>query len=108
MTEAEIGDGRGRGEAAPVDGAAALRDVAECLRFLACGWTLDPREREACLRLLEAGIPGVAAADLEAARKIIEQAAQRCLAGRSRDRAAELSVRLSERAEVLLGRTAAG
>ena len=46
------GDDRGRGEAVPVDGTAALEALAECLRFLACGYGPDPRERGACLALL--------------------------------------------------------
>jgi hypothetical protein len=73
--------------------AEALRAIAECLRHLACGYGLLPAERSACLRLLEAGIPGVGDADLAAARKIL--AASRRLTSRQQNRAAELSVRLA-------------
>ena len=81
------------------DGAAALEALAECLRFLACGYGLDPRERAACLRLLEAGIPGpdVDPADLQAAGKLLQ--APRRLAARARDQASALSIRLSAAAE---------
>lgn len=82
-------DGWIRGEALPA--------IAECLRHLACGYGLDPRERAAPLALLAAGIPGVDAADLEAAAKILRSS--RRLSDRQRDRAAELSVRLAEQAE---------
>ncbi len=92
----DIGDGRGRRETAAQDGAAALQALAECLRFLACGWTLDPRERSACVAILEA------------ARKIIEQSGQRRLPARARGRAGEFSVRLLKRAEALRGRSTAG
>ena len=47
------GDDRGRGEAVPPDGAAVLRDLAECLRFLACGYGLMPVGR-AALKVLAA------------------------------------------------------
>ena len=87
------GDGRGRGEAVPVDGAAALHAVAECLRHLARGYGLDPREQAACLAILEAGIAGVAAADLQAAVKVLQS--QRRLADRQRTQASELSVRFA-------------
>ena len=88
------GDGRGRGEAAPADGAAALRDLSECLRHLACGYGLDPRERAAAIAILEAGIPGVDVGDLQAAVKIL-QSSQRCLTGRQRDQASKLSSRFT-------------
>ena len=104
----DIGGGRGRRETAAQDGAAALQALAECLRFLACGWTLDPRERSACVAILEAGVPGAPAPDLEAARKIIEQSGQRRLPARARGRAGEFSVRLLKRAEALRGRSTAG
>ncbi len=75
----------------------ALRAIAECLRHLACGYGLLPAERSACLRLLEAGIPGTDAAARSAAIKILRS--QRRPTSRQRDRAAELSVRLAEQAE---------
>jgi hypothetical protein len=93
------GDGRGQKAAVPVDDAAALRDVAECLRHLACGYGLDPRERAACLRLLKAGIPDADSADLAAATKLL-QAALRGLTGRQRDQASELSIRFAGLTEV--------
>jgi hypothetical protein len=92
-------DGRGQEAAVPADGAAALHDLAECLRFLACGWILDPRERAACLAILEAGIPGMERPALQAAAKILQ--ASRRLTGRQREKAAELFVRLAEWAETL-------
>lgn len=85
---------RDRREAAAA--AEALRALAICLRHLACGYGLDPRERAAALTLLEAGIPDTATADLEAVGKILRAA--RRLGRRQRDRAAELSVRLALRA----------
>ena len=93
------GDGRGRGETAPVYGAAALEAIAECLRHLANGYGLLPAERAACLRLLEAGIPGVDAADQRAAIKIL--AATRRLTAVQREQASALSVRSAKMAEVL-------
>ena len=57
------GDGRGQEAAAPVDGTAALEALAECLRHLACGYGLDPRERAACIAIVDAGILDVAPAD---------------------------------------------
>ena len=87
------GDGRRQEAAVPMDGTAALRDLAECLRHLACGYGLDPRERAACLRLLDAGIAGVDAADLQAATKILQSS--RGLTRRQRTQASELSVRFA-------------
>ncbi len=75
----------------------ALRAIAECLRHLACGYGLDPRERAACLTLLAAGIPGVDTTDLQTAGKIL--ASSRRLSGRRREQAAELSIRFAEVAE---------
>ncbi len=77
----------------------ALRALSVCTRHLAYGYGLDPRERAACLTLLEAGIPGTDAADLAAATKIL--AATRRLSGRRRDQASQLSIRFAERAEAL-------
>ena len=93
----EDGDGRGQEAAAPVDGAAALEAIAECLRHLACGYGLDPRERAACLVILEAGIPGVDPADLRAAGQLLQAACR--LTSRQRAQASELSLRLSAIAE---------
>ena len=97
----EVGDGRGQEPAAPVDGAAALSDISECLRHLACGYGLDPRERAACLRLLETS--GLDRVELAAATKILQ--VQRRLTGRQRDQASELSLRLSTIAESLRSRS---
>ena len=94
----ELDDGRGRGEAVPVDGAAALCDVAECLRHLACGYGLDPRERAAAIAILEVRVPGVPDAEFAAARIIL--AATR-LTARQRQQASALSIRLREMAESL-------
>ena len=91
------GDGRRRSEAAPVDGAGVLEAIAECLRHLANGYGLLPAERAACLRLLEAGIPGVADADFAPAMKIL--AASGRLTGRQREKASELALRLAAAAE---------
>ncbi len=99
----EDGDGRGRGEAAPVDGAAVLEALAECLRHLACGYGLNPRERAACVAILEAGIPGMDPADLQAATKLLASSGR--LTGRQREKASELSLRLSAIAESLLSRS---
>ena len=55
----------------PVDGAAALSDISECLRHLACGYGLDPRERAACLCFLEAGLPGIGPGELQTVQKIL-------------------------------------
>ena len=74
----------------------ALHAISWCLRALACGWSLDHRERTAALTLLEAGIPGAPAADLAAATKILRSA--RRLGGRRREKASELSVRLQAKA----------
>ena len=79
----------------------ALRAIAECLRHLAYGYGLDRREQAAALALLQAGIPGVDAADLEMARKLIERPAKRRISTRDRDRASALSVRISERSKAL-------
>ena len=83
-------------ERAAPDPAAALSAVATCLRHLACGYGLLAAERAAALALLDAGIPGVCDADLEAAAKILRSA--RRLSGRLREKASELSVRLTEQA----------
>ena len=90
------GDGRGQEAAVPVDGTAALEALAECLRHLACGYGLNPRERAACVAILEAGIPGMDPADLQAATKLLASSGR--LTGRQRDQASALSVRLAERA----------
>ena len=81
----------------PPDPAASLAALSWCLRAVARGWALDPRERAACLAILEPGIPGVAVADLAMTQKIL--AASRRLGSRQRDRAASLSVRFREAAE---------
>ena len=81
---------------APPDPAASLAALSWCLRAVVQGWTLDPRERTAAIELLAGGIPGVAAADLEAAMKVL--AVTRRLTVRQRARASELSVRLAEQA----------
>ena len=78
------------------DPAGALAAVATCLRHLAYGYGLDPREREACLRLLQRPLPRAGPADIDAARKILEQAGQRRMGVRARDRASKLFVRLAE------------
>jgi hypothetical protein len=75
-----------------VAAAEALYAISWCLRAVAQGWALDPRERAAALAILAAGIPGIDPADLAAAKKIL--AATRRLSGR-RDQAAELSVQLT-------------
>ena len=93
----DIGGGRGRRETAAQDGAAALSDISECLRYLACGYGLDPRERSACLSILEAGLRSLDVADLQAAVKILESS--RRLTARQRDQASELSLRLRAVAE---------
>ena len=90
------GDG-GQEIPSPPDPAASLTALSWCLRAVACGWSLDPRERDACLSLLAAGIPGTNAADLAMTQKIL--AASRRLGSRQRDRAASLSVRFREAAE---------
>ena len=77
--------------------AEALYAISWCLRAMACGYGLLSAERAACLRLLEAGIPGVDTTALQAAGKILS--ATRRLGSRQRDRAAELSVRFAEVAE---------
>ena len=95
----DLDDDRGRGEAVPADGAAALQAIAECLRHLACGYDLDPRERAACIELLQAGVPGIDRADLAAAMKILASSGRRT--GRQREKASELSLRFSAEAEAL-------
>ena len=87
----------------PADGAAALQALAECLRHLACGYGLDPRERGACIANLEAGILGVADADLAAVAKLLQ--VRRRLTCRQRAQASELSVRLAALAESLRSRS---
>jgi hypothetical protein len=72
----------------------ALRALATCLRHRACGWSLHPAERAACLSLLQSRIPCVHTADLAAAQKIL--ASPRCLTSRQRDRAGELAARFAE------------
>ena len=72
----------------------SLRALATCLRHLACGYGLDPRERAACFSVLQGGIPSVHSADLAAALKIL--ASPRRLTSRQRDRAGELSARFAE------------
>lgn len=99
----DIGGGRGRRETAAQDGAAVLEAIAECLRHLANGYGLLPAERAACLRLLEAGIPGVADADFAPAMKIL--AASGRLTGRQREKASELALRLAALAESLRPRS---
>jgi len=78
------------------DPAEALRALSVCLRHLACGYGLDPRERASALALLEAGIPGIPTADLDATRKIVATSRRR--GGRQREKASDLSVRLAEQA----------
>ncbi len=97
------GDGRGQEAAAPVDGTAALEALAECLRHLACGYGLDPRERAACIAIVDAGILDVAPADFQAAGKLLASSGR--LTGRQREKASELSLRLSAIAESLLSRS---
>ena len=92
-------DGRGQEAAVPADGAAALSDISECLRHLACGYGLVPAERAACLAILEAGIPGMEPADLATTTKLLQ--VPRRLTGRQREKASELSLRLREMAESL-------
>ena len=77
----------------------ALHAISWCLRAMACGYGLLAAERAACLRLLEAGIPGVETADLAAATKILAAAGR--LGSRRREKASELSIRFAERAEAL-------
>lgn len=77
-----------------VAAAEALYALSWCLRAVAQGWALDPRERATALALLAAGIPGINPADLAAATKIL--ATTRRLSGRRRDRGAELSVQFAE------------
>lgn len=80
-----------------VAAAEALQATAWCLRAVAQGWALDPRERAAAIELLAGGIRGAAVADLQAAGKIL--ASSRRLSGRRREQAAELSIRFAEVAE---------
>ena len=72
----------------------AMGALSICLRHLAYGWSLHPAERAACLSLLQSRVPGVLAADLAAAMKVL--ALTRRLTGRQRDQASELSVRFAE------------
>lgn len=83
--------------AAAADPSAVLHAISWCLHALARGYGLDPRERQAALALLSAGIPGVDATDSQAAGKIIRS--QRRLTSRERDRASDLSIRFAEQAE---------
>lgn len=99
----DLGDGRGQEAAVPADGAAALEALAECLRFLACGWSLDPRERAAAIAIFEAGISGIDPADLQAVTKLLASSGR--LTGRQREKASELSVRLAALAESLRSRS---
>ncbi len=92
------GDGGQEIPSAP-DPAASLAALSWCLRAVAQGWSLDPRERSVAIAILDAGIPGVAAADLAMTQKIL--AASRRLSGRRRDQATQLSIRFAERAEAL-------
>ena len=92
------GDG-GQEIPSPPDPAASLAALSWCLRAVAQGWSLDPRERDACLSLLAAGIPGTNAADLAMTQKIL--AVSRRLSGRRRDQASQLSIRFAELAEAL-------
>ena len=84
----------------PPDPAASLAAISWCLRAVAQGWALHPAERAAAIALLEGGISGAPAADLEAATKIL--ASSRRLGSRQRDRAAELSVRLAGHAAAVV------
>ena len=86
---------------APPDPAASLAALSWCLRAVAQGWALDPRERSTALAILAAGIPGTNAADLAAAVKFLQ--APRRLSGRRRGQASQLSIRFAELAEVLWG-----
>jgi hypothetical protein len=72
----------------------AMGALSICLRHLACGWSLHPAERAACLSLLQSRIPGVLAADLAAIMKVL--ASTRRFTARQRHQASELSVRLAE------------
>ena len=82
------------------DPIAALRAVSTCVRHLACGYGLHPRERAAASAILAAGIPRVDAVDLETAPKFLRSSCD--LSGRRRERAGELSVRFAKCAEALL------
>lgn len=57
----------GQDAPAPLDPAASLATLIWCLHALACGWSLDPRERSAARALLVRGMVGISAADLQAA-----------------------------------------
>ena len=81
-------------EPAAPDLDAVLPAVAICLRHLACGYGLLQAERAACLSLLQSRVPGVLAADLAAAMKVL--ASTRHLTARQRHEASELSVRFAE------------
>ena len=79
---------------APPDPAASLHALAWCLRAVAQGWALDPRERSAALDLLARDMEGVSTADLQAAVRLLQ--ASRRLSGRRRDQASQLSIRFAE------------
>ncbi len=83
----------------------AVQAISWCLRALACGYGVLAAERAAAINILGGSIPGVDAADLATATKLIEPAAKRTLStrdrDRDRDRASALSVRLSEQAACL-------
>ena len=75
-----------------VAAAEALYALSWCVRAVAQGWTLDPRERTAALALLARGMEGISTADLQAAVKLLQ--APHRLGRRQRNRAAELSARI--------------
>ncbi len=77
----------------------ALLALSVCLRYLAYGYGLHPRERAAALAILAAGIPGIDPADLAAAVKLLQ--APRRLGSRRREKASELSIRFAEVADAL-------
>ena len=99
----DLGDDRGQEAAVPADGAAALEALSDCLRFLANGWALHPTERAACLAILDAGMPDLDPADLQAAAKLLASSGR--LTGRQREKASEQSLRLSAIAESLRSRS---
>ena len=84
---------------APPDPAASLAALSWCLRAVAQGWALDPRERSTALAILAAGIPGTNAADLVATMKVLTT--PRRLTARKREQSSALSLRLQEAAESL-------
>lgn len=87
----------GRDAPAPPDPAASLAAISWCLRAVAQGWVLDPRERSAALALLARGMEGVSADDLQAAVKLVR--APRRLSARQRNRASQISICFAEVAE---------